>query len=640
MQRFPLLLSLLLLLGGLAEARVGGGQHYSSPSRAGSAHSATHSASNAHPGWPSHPSGNWNGPSSASPSWSGPGAVTFDPQLVLCLIVLAIVVVVLLRRVFGAAAGTQRALAEQDAVARLAITATDREAWVAALQRGDPGFAVTPFLERVRALFLATQKAWSQGELLPVRRFLSDATWLRFRVQLGLLRAQGVRNVTAAVDVTALELVGFEQNQWFDTLHVAVQARARDVDVPTEWPESKALEAAARADVQPFIEVWSFVRKPGVQSRGDNVLAARSCPSCGAPFDGGAASSCPYCKAIVNSGAYDWVLAEITQAVEVRRAEETVPGLEELRARDPVLSLEVLEDRASLMFWRWVEAQSTGQPERLARLAQPEPIERLRADAQRLSDQRSRRVFLECAVGEVRVRSFEEVPEGRTLAHVEIRWSAKTGVGPVGQDPPNLPVLPQRWVFTLLRSSSATSSAGQGMSTDRCPHCGGPLGDGLEPNCQWCETLLVGDLSDWTLAEACPVEAWEGRSMAALDVRSSGAPVFPDLEERERLLLTMAAMALADGVVDDRERRLLLQCAERWGLPKSHVDAALSGSSRSLATLLPSKQAGEPFLRALAQLARVDGRVDAAERRMLETVATRLGLAQRLPIVLASVGAS
>jgi uncharacterized membrane protein YebE (DUF533 family) len=160
------------------------------------------------------------------------------------------------------------------------------------------------------------------------------------------------------------------------------------------------------------------------------------------------------------------------------------------------------------------------------------------------------------------------------------------------------------------------------------------LGDGLDPKCEWCGTVLVGDLRDWTLAEACPFESWQ----AGFATGRTGD--VPDLEERERLLYTMAAMALADGKVDAREQRLLLACAQRWGLPPSHVEAALSGHPGSLDELLPSSHAGEPFLRALAQLARVDGRVDATERRMLESVAARLGLSQRLSTVLASVGAT
>jgi len=636
----PVVLSLLMALGGLAHARVGGGQHYAGPSRSSPSPAPGHSASTSRaPSGPPRSSGSWSGTSSPGPYYPSagmsPAPLVFDPVLVLSLAVLAIVVLVLVRRLFGASAVTQRALAEQEAVARLDISEADRQAWVSALQRRDPGFATGPFLERVQALFLATQQAWSNGDLTPVRRFLSDATWLRFRVQLALLRAQAIRNVTSDVEVTDLELLGFEQNDWFDTLHVAVHARARDVEVPTDLPEAKALAAAAGAALQPFIEVWSLVRKPGVLSRANGALEARTCPSCGAPFDGGAASTCTYCKAVVNSGAYDWVLAEITQAVEVRRADEAVPGLQKLRERDPALSLEVLEDRASLVFWRWVEAQSTGQPERLARLAGTGPVERLRTDVERLAQKGSRRVFLDCAVGSVQVRAFEEAA-GRTLAHVEIRWSSRTGVGPEGEAPPTLPVLPQRWVFTLERAPDAPSRADQGMSTDRCPQCGGPLGDGLEPRCQWCSTLLVGDARDWILAEACPVEAWEGRAGLALEV----ACPLPDVEERERLLYTLAAMAMADGVVDARERRLLAEFAGRWGLPASRVDEALSAGPASLDVLIPGTHAGEPLLRTLAQLARADGKVDASERRMLEAVAARLGLAQRLPAVLASVGAN
>jgi tellurite resistance protein len=571
-----------------------------------------------------------------------PGFAFRDLLFWVALLLLAMVVLVLLRRAFGAAASTQRALAERDAVDRLQITPADHAAWVSALQRRDPGFEIADFLARVRTLFLVTQQAWSKGDLLPVRRFLSDATWLRFRVQLGLLRAQGVRNLTADVAVAGLELVGLEQNAWFDTLHVLVRARARDVDVPVDRPEAEALAAATHATAESFTEVWSLVRKPGVQTAGGSALAERACPSCGAPFDGGSASTCQYCKAVVNSGAYDWVLAEITQTVEVTRADAPVPGLESLRQADPGLSLEVLEDRASLIFWRWIEAQSTGQPERLARLAQANPMERLRADVVRLSQQHARRVFLECAVGEVRVRAFEQAPDGRMLAHVEIRWSARTGVGPVDQAPPQLPVLPQRSVFTLGRAGDAVSKVDRGMSTDRCPECGGPLGDALEPTCQWCGTVLAGDIRDWTLAEVCAVETWEGRAASpAARVAATREPSagFPDVEERERLLYTMAAMAMADGEVDARERRLLNECAERWGLPAEQVDAALSAGPASLDVLLPDTHAGEPLLRALAQLARVDGRVDASERRMLESVAARLGLTQRLPAVLTGIGA-
>lgn len=56
----------------------------------------------------------------------------------------------------------------------------------------------------------------------------------------------------------------------------------------------------------------------------------------------------------MNSGQYDWVLAEITQDEEwiVPPAQHSVPGWEELQRQDPSLNFQHIEDRASVIFWR------------------------------------------------------------------------------------------------------------------------------------------------------------------------------------------------------------------------------------------------------------------------------------------------
>jgi hypothetical protein len=46
-----------------------------------------------------------------------------------------------------------------------------------------------------------------------------------------------------------------------------------------------------------------------------SILQGR-CPSCGGPVDIVDRAKCPQCESIVNSGKYDWVLAEITQDEE------------------------------------------------------------------------------------------------------------------------------------------------------------------------------------------------------------------------------------------------------------------------------------------------------------------------------------
>jgi uncharacterized tellurite resistance protein B-like protein len=634
MNRRVCLFALLLTLAAPALARVGGGQHYSGSHSSGPRSSGSSSWSGGR--------SSGSGSSSSDDAW-----ILFflaHPVFTLSMIGVAFVLWRVYSRGFGATASTQRAFEATDTREPGPPSAREVTGWVDALRASDPDFDLVAFLDQVKGLFLRVQEAWAGGDLAPVRRDLSDATFQRFRVQLELLRGQGVRNVTADMAVLDLHPAGLERTSAFDTLHVRIRAQARDLDVPVSLPAEQALERAQRAPLEPFVEVWSFVRRPGTRSRKDGMLPPGKCPNCGAPFDGGAAGNCSYCGAIVNSGAYDWVLAEITQGVEAASAPLEVPGLEALRAVDPALSLEVLEDRTSLLFWGWIDAQSRSEPGRMAKLATADFLAEMTADAAALRSRQRSRVFLQAAVGSVAVRAIEQ-DAATTLAHVEIRWSARMGVVPAGASPGTLATLPQRWTFTLSRRAGVKTDEARGMATARCGNCGAPLGDSVQPTCDHCGATLNDGAHDWVLARAEPFEVWAARSRSqpkAVSIGTSTAAARDtvlDVSERQRLLYMMAAMAAADGTVDDRERRMLKLCAERWGVPYENVEMALKADPALFERLVPPPgPGGEAFLHALVQLALVDGKVDRQERRMLESAAARLGLTEKLPELLSRFG--
>ena len=644
MNRRASLFALFLLLAAPAFARVGGGQHYSGSHSSSFSHSSGSNSS----GWSTSGSRSGRG-------YSGDGSDLIfilwflqHPLFTLALIGLAVVIWRAYARSFGATASTQRALEEADARLSAPPSAREVTGWVDALRAADPAFDLVGFLDQVKGLFLRVQAAWASGDLGPVRRDLSDATFQRFRVQLDLLRSQNVRNVTADMAVLDLQPVGLERTAAFDTLHVRIRAQARDVDVPVGLSPDEAAAHAKRAPLEPFTEVWSFVRRPGARSRSDGALEPGKCPNCGAPFDGGAAGNCTYCGAIVNSGAYDWVLSEITQGVEAGSAPVEVPGLEELRSQDPALSLEVLEDRASLIFWAWIDAQSRAEPRRMAKLGSAEFLAEMTADVEGLRARQRARVFLQAAVGSVAVRAIEPGPS-TTLSHVEIRWSARMGVVPAGASAGSLATLPQRWIFTLARKTGTKTDATRGMATARCGNCGAPLGDSVQPTCDHCGATLNDGAHDWVLARAEPFELWAARAHAQAPVHAAvhaavvaspaGRDTVLDAAERQRLLYTMAAMAAADGTVDERERRMLKLCAERWGVPFENVEQALRADPALFERLVPPPgPGGETFLRSLVQMALVDGKVDRQERRMLDAAAARLGLTEKLPELLARFG--
>ncbi len=573
------------------------------------------------------------------------------PKVMIPLLCIGGVVYWLYRRNLHPDATTRRAFEQQEAYQRTLVSERDVQGWVNALRLKDRAFELAPMLDKTKWLFLELQKAWFQRDMSPVRPFLSDATFQRFGVQLELMRAQGVRDAITDFEVLELQLIGLEQSEWFDSIHVRVHARMRDTDVPANFSDAQATEAARKVPSEAFTEVWTFVRKPGAQTRIGADLFQGKCPNCGAPFKGGASNSCEFCGAVVNSGNYDWTLSEITQGIEHAPYHKTVDGLMQAREADPALNLEMLEDRASLLFWKWIDAQSRGDTKPLAKVARADTVRQLEAEVDGLRRQGRRRVFLECAVGSADVRTFQVDPQGYDVAHVEIRWSARMGVGPLGERPPSLPTVPQRFIFTLTRKHGAKTNTANGMSTDRCPQCNAPLTNSAATDCEYCGTPLASGERDWVLAAARSYEAWnaaEDSRFRAMPPRRAAAPraqrseqaqgtedSVMDVQERQRLLYMMAAIAAADGEVTAAERKLLKLCSERWGVAWDNVEMALRSGPQLFERLVPRGSAeAEVFLRNIVEMALVDGRIDRKERRMLESAAAHLGLQDRLESML------
>jgi predicted lipid-binding transport protein (Tim44 family)/tellurite resistance protein len=526
-------------------------------------------------------------------------------------------------------ASTKKAFQQAEAQVRTTVSAQAVTGWVNALKTKDPSFDLLHLFDNVKKLFVDVQGAWFKRNLEPVRRYLSDATFQRLSLQMRLLDMQGIRDAISDISVLDLQIIGLEQNEQFDTVHVRVKAQMRDADAPKTATDEQALALAAKQPVEQFIEVWSFVRKPGAKTNAAQELSSGKCPNCGAPFEGGAANRCQFCNAVVNSGNYDWVLAEITQGSEFTRGGDAVEGFARAKQTDPALNTETLEDRGSLIFWKWVEAQATGETVAFTKLCGGDYLQWLSNDLKDLRGRGKRKVFLECAVGAVNTRRLDN-DGSNDLAHLEIRWSARMGVGPLNEKPPALPVVPQRWVFTLQRKAGATTNAANGMSTNRCPNCSAPLTDNGQPSCEFCGTMLQSGERDWVLKDARVWESWAAQkrpATAAAPTASGPRDRVVTKEERERLLYMMAAMAAADGVVDAKERALLKECSQRWSVAWANVELALSAGSGLFDRLV---QKGTPeaehFMNELVSMALIDGKIDRSERKMLEAAAHHLGV--------------
>jgi len=350
---------------------------------------------------------------------------------------------------------------------------------LAALRGQDAGFDDAAFAERAKGVMAKVNEAWVNGNMGPARRFISDGVYVRFQTQLALLKAQGLRNAMADWSVVGCELLAAESDAKWDTVHVKMVGQARDADVPANLPTAQAIDKVKRSPLVRYEEVWSFLRKRGQKSKNGVPALEGRCPNCGADLPVSDVVRCEFCKAVVNSGEHDWVLAEITQPEEWRpwMTNADVEGLNTLQAKDPAVSRQELEDRASVVFWKWIDARVTGQRTRLERfcLAPGQPP----APAATLS---------QVAVGSselVWVTVGEDGPDGPIdRCDVEITWSSAESGNQVNR-------------VSLARATTATSKGG--LNSLDCPNCRGPLADSDLAKCNFCGEPLAGGKHEWSL---------------------------------------------------------------------------------------------------------------------------------------------
>lgn len=354
---------------------------------------------------------------------------------------------------------------------------------VAAVRRDDPEFSLEEFQRRAAEIFQRLQAAWSAGDMSPVRNYLSQGVYNRYRIQLEIMRdVEGVKNVMSDINVSRTGLAAFDDAGAYQTLHVTVYASARDVTVPAGASDDETSRALAAAPVSPFTEIYSFTRKRGARTDAAKDWLKGQCPNCGfVPDNFSQVNKCPSCGSIYNSGEYDWVLSEITQSGEWHGGSAAdVPGLAELGAANLSMNRQVVEDRASYLFWRWIQSRVRGSAAPLARDAV--------ADYKSAFNVASREYLGEIAVGAVDLKSID-IESGRARTEAQVLWSASSAQG----------AEPRHHEHTLRLGMSAATENRFGLADHGCGKCGAPLPETDALACAYCGAPLPEVNEDWLL---------------------------------------------------------------------------------------------------------------------------------------------
>ncbi len=364
-------------------------------------------------------------------------------------------------------------------------------ALVEQLKADDADFSPEKFMEKSKTITERLQQAWSDGDMIPVRNYVSQGIFNRFRLQLELMvEDEGVRNLMSDYKVMKVSVLALSASKSYQTLHVSLFASGRDVTVAAGASEEQKQKALAATPKEAFTEVYSFTRKLGVKTNTSKDWLKGECPNCGyVPENFSENNKCKSCGSIYNSGEFDWVLSEITQLEEWKEdSSREIEGLAELEGSNLSINREVIEDRASYLFWRWIYARIKGNPAPLARDTTPGFLKGFDPKPNKMYD---------IAVGAVDLVSVALQGE-EAVAMVKVLWSRATQKG---AEPYH-----QEHMF-MLKMPVALKNP-YGLADHSCDNCGAPLPETDALKCTYCGSDLPVVVSDWLLAKIETIN-WE-----------------------------------------------------------------------------------------------------------------------------------
>lgn len=449
-----------------------------------------------------------------------------------------------------------------------------------------------------RARLLATAEAVAQrlgtGDLAAIHPFVSDGLFQRLSTQQRRGELPAELTVFAQLPLKASMVTDF-----------AVGAQYQSVQLRLTLGEGSGAQTVA----------LSFLRRRLAQSRAEG-FAEGKCPHCGAPLELTATQRCRFCGAIVNSGAHDWVLVALTPGVQTLARQGDVLDPENVRALDPDLAAEELVDRATLTFWRWVEARQSGVEGRLVRVASPQFVEQLELVAAPTGTVTNGGAELRALRS---VRGFDE-------AHVAVRWAEREDGA----------TRSHHTVFKLRRPHGLRTPSAMGLSTLRCATCLAALTDAETPVCDYCGASLQ---DAWCLFDLEPWATWIDTATALRRSVGGDWSRAATATQREAALALLVSVAKADGALTDAERARLSTLAEKWQVPPGQLEALLSAPPTMVAPKL-ARELAVSLTQELVELAFVGDQLEPKERKRLEAIAAALGMESELSRSLARRTAS
>ena len=491
----------------------------------------------------------------------------------------------------------------------------------------NPNFDEAKFKEKVKKSFVQIQEAWQNKDMSKVRKYISDGMYQRLNVQFKMMDKLSQKNTIDKLEVKNVYLDRVDTDGFFDVIHVAIHASVNDHFVSEKYPELNS------GGSEEFVEYWSYLKKRGVEEK--DIFSSDNCPSCGAalPKVPGEVAKCEFCGTLTNSGEYDWVLSEVTQADDyvssnplVVKAGNLQDKVLEIEQQNDDFSIQLIEDKASNAFLQIETARVLNEPAILRRFTTDSAFDKIKATFNEKEQFVYNRIFLSdvTLIGALQKDNMNSMI-------VSIKYSYQRVI-PQEKKVIKLDtvVVTNTKIIILSRNANPEASKGS-LYAHRCPSCGGPVGDTIDLKCQYCGHELNSPANEWIVSDMMTLT--EYYNYYAMNGASFAAGIKPDvidkaMDVRDYAFNNALIVMACDGVFAQEEREYAEQIAKKFGYGVDKIEPMIQmAQNGQLSIKMPEDQKKrEKVFRLMEKAASIDGTVDPNERQLLDNMKQQYGV--------------
>ena len=491
----------------------------------------------------------------------------------------------------------------------------------------NPNFDEIKFKEKVKTSFLQIQEAWQNKDMSKVRKYISDGMYQRLNVQFKMMDKLSQKNTIDKFEVKNIYIDCIDTDGFFDIIHVAIHASVVDRFVSEKYPELNS------GGSEEFVEYWSFLKKRGAEEK--NIFSSDNCPSCGAelPKITSEVAKCEFCGTLTNSGEFDWVLAEITQADDyvsssplVMKSINLHEKIIEIEQQNTDFSVQLIEDKASNAFLQIETARVLNNPVILRRFTSDAAFKKIKARFGQGEAFVYNRIFL----SDVTLIGALQNNNMNTMV-VSIKYSYQRVV-PKEKSVVKLDSVVVTDTSIILLSRNINSEVSKGsLYAHRCPSCGGPVGDTIDLKCKYCGYELNSPANEWIVTDLMTLNDYY--SYFAMNSATFTAGIKPNiidnvLDVRDYAFNNALIVMACNGVFEKEERDFAERMAKKFGYNINKIEPMFQmAKNGQLSLKMPENtKKREKVFRLMEKAAAIDGNVDPAERQLLDNLKQQYGL--------------